>query len=177
MSCPGVVVVEYDPQWPARFDEEQRRVQEALGSRAIAIEHIGSTAVPGLGAKPIIDIMVGVRDLAGAYAGCSAALQGIGYVYVPRRLQDRHFFQRGPWGARTHHLHVTEFGGPLWERYLLFRDYLRAHPDAARQYFELKRQVAARPGIDRPAYNAAKHPLIDGVVARLAGGLAPGGAQ
>jgi GrpB-like predicted nucleotidyltransferase (UPF0157 family) len=177
MSYPGVVVVEYDPRWPARFDEERRRLQEALGSWAIAIEHVGSTAVPGLGGKPIIDIMVGVRDLASAFADCSAALQSIGYLYVPRPLPDRHFFQRGPWGARTHHLHLTEFGGAMWERYLRFRDYLRAHPDMARQYFEFKRQVAGRPGIDRPAYNAAKHPLIDGVVARLAGGLAPGGAQ
>jgi len=171
MSYPGVVVVEYDPRWPARFDEEQRRVREVLGARAIAIEHVGSTAVPGLGAKPIIDIMVGVRDLAGAFDDCSAALQSIGYLYVPRRLPDRHFFQRGPWGARTHHLHLTEFGGAMWERYLLFRDYLRTHPDVARQYYELKRQVAARPGIDRAAYNAAKRSLIDGVIARVADGV------
>jgi GrpB-like predicted nucleotidyltransferase (UPF0157 family) len=168
MSYPGVVVVEYDPWWPARFDEEKSRIEEVLGSRAIAIEHVGSTAVPGLGAKPIIDIMVGVPDLGGAFAGCSAALQGIGYLYVPRRLPDRHFFHRGPWGARTHHLHLTEFGGAMWERYLLFRDYLRTHPDVARQYFEFKRQVAARPNIDRPAYNAAKRPFIDGVITTIA---------
>jgi GrpB-like predicted nucleotidyltransferase (UPF0157 family) len=173
MSYPAVVIVAYDPQWPARFEEERRRITAALGARAVAVEHVGSTAVPGLAAKPIIDIMVGVRDLAGAFADCSAALQSIGYLYVPwPRRPDRHFFQRGPWGARTHHLHLTEFGGAMWERYLLFRDHLRAHPDVARQYLELKRQVAARPNIDRPAYNAAKRPLIDGVIARLAESMA-----
>ena len=176
MSYPAVVIVEYDPQWPARFEEERRRIAAALGPRAVAVEHVGSTAVPGLGAKPIIDIMVGVRGLGSALEGCLGPLQSIGYEYVPTLgIVDRRFFQRGMWPMHTHHLHLAEFGGATWEDYLRFRDHLRAHAEVARQYLELKRRLAASPGIDRPAYSMAKGPFIGEVLAGLAADLAAAG--
>ena len=167
MSYPAVLIFDYDPRWPLQFEEERRRLQEALGPRALGIEHIGSTSVPGLGAKPVIDIMVGVKELAEG-EHCIAPLRSIGYEFIPRqRFPDCYFFLRGAWGARTHHLHIIEFEGSLWRRYVLFRDYLRAHPEVARRYLEIKRQIAADPGIRRYTYSAAKQPFISDLMTWL----------
>ena len=168
MTYPAIVIVDYDPQWPESFAKEKLRILDVLGPRAVAVEHVGSTSVPGLAAKPIIDIVVGVRDLAITFGECVRPLQGIGYEHIPMpSVWDRRFFQRGIWRMGTHHLHLTEFGGATWHDYVLFRDHLRAHPEIARQYLALKRRIAARPNVDRPAYSAAKGPFINGVVAEI----------
>jgi GrpB-like predicted nucleotidyltransferase (UPF0157 family) len=127
-----VVLVPYDEAWPSLFVEERVRIERALGSWVEAIEHVGSTAVPGLTAKPILDIMVGVSSLRDAKR-CIGPLEQLGYEYrgeagVPGRL----FFRKG--NPKTHHLHVTEIGSEFWERHPVFRDYLRAHPETARNY-------------------------------------------
>jgi len=126
------VIVEYDPRWPALFEEERSRLLATTGTLLAVIEHVGSTAVPGLAANPIIDIMGGVRELS-EVTRYVAALEGIGYEYVPQyevSIPERRYFRkpRTRQGPRTHHLHIVELTSDFWRRHLLFRDYLRTHP-------------------------------------------------
>jgi len=156
-----VVIVDYDPEWPARFAVERDIIQDAIGAQVAAIEHIGSTAVPGLSAKPVIDILVGVHSLADA-AACIEPLAAAGYRYYPEQeaeIPDRRYFDVQT-GTRDAHLHMVELGGAFWQRHIAFRDYLRAHPDTARQYDCLKRELAARFGSDREGYTEAKTAFI-----------------
>ena len=162
-----VVIVDYDPQWPIRYQEEKGRILEAIGRVIVAIEHIGSTAVPGLGAKPIIDIMVAVSRLADAEE-CIEPLQGMGYEYAPEievSMPQRRYFDKGPAEARIH-LHMVELAGESWQRHLLFRDFLRDHPQVAQEYEQLKRELAAEYGSDRAGYTEAKTSFIRSVEAR-----------
>lgn len=161
-SSDPVTVADYDPRWPVLFQEERARIAEALGELALAIEHVGSTAVPGLAAKPVIDIMIGVRELA-AGERCVAALEDLGYEYRgDGGIPDRHYFRRG--APRTHHIHLVAFGGDFWDRHIRFRDLLRERPDVAEQYAALKRQLAAQYRTDRLAYTEAKTPFIEGAL-------------
>jgi len=167
MSAP-VVIVDYDPAWPALYRREEARVLEAIGHLIQAVEHVGSTAVPGLGAKPIIDIMVAVTRLGDA-TQCMEPLERIGYQYVPENedsIPERRYFTKGPPGGRTHHLHMVELDGGFWDRHLLFRDYLRAHPQVAEEYHELKMKLADEYGSDRESYTEAKSAFIRSVEAR-----------
>ncbi len=155
-----IELVDYDPRWPALFAEEEKRLRSVLDPASIAgLEHFGSTAIPGMSAKPIIDILIAVRSLAEARRSYVAPLQGLGYVYWAENPKtDRMFFVKGmpPFGAgRTHHVHVTEREGEMWQR-LAFRDYQRAHPDEALRYESLKQRLASRHGADREAYTEAK---------------------
>jgi len=161
-----LIVVDYDPQWPILYEEEKDRILGLIGRLVVAIEHIGSTAVPGLGAKPIIDIMVAVHRLADAEE-CVEPLRSIGYEYVPEYndvIPERRYFHKGPAEARTHHLHVVELASDFWERHLLFRDFLRTHPEEAEQYYDLKKELAAHYRLDREAYTEAKTAFIESVV-------------
>jgi rfaE bifunctional protein nucleotidyltransferase chain/domain len=161
-DVPPVRIVPYDPRWPEMFEEERRRILEACGGAVAAVEHVGSTSVPGLGAKPVIDLMAGVRSLDDAPL-CVTPLHRLGYVYVPRLeilMPERRYFRRGRPGAGTHHLHMVELGGDFWVKHLLFRDYLRAHPEAARDYETLKRKLADAHGSDHGAYTDAKTDFI-----------------
>lgn len=163
-----VEIVDYDPQWPVLYEEEKGRILDIIGRRIVAIEHVGSTAVPGLAAKPIIDIIVAVRHLIDA-GECIKPLQSIGYEYVPEfevEIPERRFFRKGPPEARTQHIHMIELTSEFWERHLLFRDYLRSHPDVAQQYYQLKKELAARYGSDRKAYAEAKTLFIESIVAK-----------
>jgi GrpB-like predicted nucleotidyltransferase (UPF0157 family) len=162
-----IVIVEYDPRWSTLFEEEAARVWEALGNDLVVkIEHIGSTAVPGLAAKPVIDLMVGVHSLENAQRAVPL-LEALGYVYWredPR--PGRMFFVKGmpPYGLqRTHHIHIVEVYGEFWER-LLFRDYLRANLDEAQRYEALKRDLAERFRADRQAYTNGKSEYIQAVM-------------
>jgi len=166
-----VIIGDYDPQWPVAFAALRQVIGAALGDLAVAIEHVGSTAVPGLAAKPIIDIMAGVRSLKQA-AQFDGALAAVGYVYQPDdTIPDRRYYNKGP-QHRHRHLHMAELGGEFWQRHLLFRDYLRANPTMADAYATLKRRLAARFGADRIGYTDAKAAFIDAVVraARQAAG-------
>lgn len=167
MAAP-VIVVEYDPRWPALYEAERDRILAAVGDSMLRLEHIGSTAVPGLGGKPIIDIVAAVRQLHDAER-CIQPLQGIGYEYVPEYdelIPERRYFHKGPPEARSFHLHVVELTSEFWESHLLFRDWLRSHPEDAHEYHELKHRLAARFGRDREGYTEAKSPFIESVVAR-----------
>ena len=163
-----VEIVNYDPRWPTLFDEEAKRLRATLDpSLIMGLEHFGSTAVPGLSAKPVIDILIAVRSLADAQASFVEALRNLDYVYwADNPKKDRMFFVKGmpPFGSRrSHHVHVTEAHGEMWQR-LAFRDYLRAHPDEARTYERLKRRLAAEHRADREAYTDAKSAYIESVM-------------
>ena len=171
-----VVIVDCDPRWPAMFEEEKVRILATIGPHVVAVEHIGSTAVPGLAAKPIIDILVGIRWLHDARL-CIGPLAAIGYEYVPEyedELPERRYFRKGPPGGRTHHVHMVEVMSDFWDRHLRFRDYLRAHPEEARRYDALKRKLAAKFGADREAYTNAKAEYVRSVEAKARSGLRAG---
>jgi GrpB-like predicted nucleotidyltransferase (UPF0157 family) len=159
-------IVDYDPGWPAEFERERKRLIQALGDLVVAVEHIGSTAVPGLAAKPIIDIAVAVRDL-GHADECTPIIEDLGYQRHPAGdFEGRLFFRCLAGGVPTHHLSVTERSTDFWRDHLLFRDYLRQHPDAARTYGDLKKRLAAEYGSDRAGYTYAKTSFIEKVVGR-----------
>ncbi len=171
-----IALVAYDPHWPEQFAHEAARVHAALGDDLVlAVEHFGSTAVPGLGAKPVIDLLVGVRSVAEARERAVAPLEALGYSYWRDNPNPGHmFFVKGlpPNGPRTHHIHMVEpgtFPDPknegflFWDR-LLFRDSLRVNPDEARRYEDLKRALAARHPGDREAYTEGKTEYVYGVM-------------
>jgi GrpB-like predicted nucleotidyltransferase (UPF0157 family)/molybdopterin-guanine dinucleotide biosynthesis protein A len=159
-----VRIVPYDPTWPARFEEERRALQAVLGERGTGgIHHVGSTAVPGLAAKPIIDMLVGVADLESSWP-CVAAVARLGYHYAPYRPTEMHWLCKPDPRHRTHHLHLVPVASPRFREELAFRDHLRRHRDVAARYETLKRALAAQHGADRDAYTAAKAPFIAAVL-------------
>jgi GrpB-like predicted nucleotidyltransferase (UPF0157 family) len=165
----------YDSRWTLEFEAERDRIAPGLGALARRIDHNGSTSVPGLGAKPIIDIQVSAEQLH-PIQPFVAALAALGYVHVPHPddVVCPFFHRPGEW-PHTHHVHVVQSGGREERRTLAFRDYLREHDDAAREYEALKRQLAIRFSgeefLSREAYANAKTEFIDRVVQiALAGG-------
>ena len=165
----AVEIVPYDPRWAARFAEERALLARALAPWLTgAIEHVGSTAVAGLDAKPVIDIMAGVASLA-ASRDAVAAAERCGYLYFPYRSDVMHWFCKPSPAFRTHHLHLVPFGSNLWRERLAFRDYLREHPDVARDYAALKRELAERYRFDREAYTEAKGPFVTRITALALG--------
>ena len=164
-----IEIVEPDPRWPEMFLVEAARLRRALDpALVIDIDHFGSTAIPGLAAKPIIDILITAHSIVAAAAAIKPLLT-LGYVFWednPRK--DRMFFVKGmpPHGQRrTHHVHIMEPGDEL-QRQLLFRDYLRAHPDEAQRYAALKRDLAQRHRHDREAYTSAKNDYVASITAK-----------
>ncbi|MDP7981097.1 GrpB family protein [Bacillus sp. WLY-B-L8] len=155
-----VVIEEYTPNWTLQFTEEQKIIKEIMGDAAIAIEHIGSTSVAGLSAKPILDMMVGVRNLNDIDVFIEP-LKTIEYEHVfHKEFPNRRFFRKGLWKAGTHHLHIYQYGSKEWNHNLLFRDYLRSHPNVRQQYEQLKKELANKHLFDRVAYTNAKAPFI-----------------
>lgn len=162
-----VLLSPYSPLWPAIYDFE-RLALETLFEGAARCEHIGSTAVPGLGAKPVIDMLLGVADLAVVEARIPQ-LQARGYRYVPefeRAIPDRRFFSRSDGQPGNFHVHAVKVDGPFWKSHLAFRDALRADPALAAEYWKLKQRLAARFPDDRAAYADNKGDFIRGVLRR-----------
>ena len=162
-------VVPYNPDWPRAFRAERDRIAAALGSFAVRIDHNGSTSVPGLAAKPIIDIQISVERLhpIEAYA---PGLVGLGYLHVPHPDDALcPFFHRPAAWPHTHHIHVVHAGGDEERRTLAFRDYLREHGDVAREYADLKLHLApqysAASFSSRQAYAKAKADFITRITA------------
>ncbi|MFT7581585.1 MAG: GrpB-like predicted nucleotidyltransferase (UPF0157 family) [Myxococcota bacterium] len=166
----------YDPSWPPAYDREAASLHGSLSAHGHArseILHIGSTAVPGLAAKPIIDIMLVVPDLAIARSEFPAVLDALGYDFWadgpdPARL----FFVKGmpPRGPkRTHHVHVVAPEPAVLKRHVGFRDYLRAHPDIAAEYGRLKQGLATAHRNDREAYTKAKNGFVERVLTLIDG--------
>jgi GrpB-like predicted nucleotidyltransferase (UPF0157 family) len=169
VSADPIVVVPYDHAWPSFYEEERARIERAICPWVEDIEHVGSTAVPGLAAKPVIDIMVGVKSLENSPI-LVERLVGIGYEYVPefeRVLPFRRYFRKMREGRRTHQIHLVERSNTeWWDRHLLFRDSLRADPEIAGEYAHLKYDLSDRFGKDREAYTDAKTHFISEVVRR-----------
>lgn len=163
---PAVRVVDYDPRWPAQAEAELRRIADALGGVAVRLEHVGSTAVPGLAGKPIVDLQISVDALAPTerYA---APLERLGYLFAPHPSSpDLHFFGRPPERPRTHHVHVCAAGSEHEARHLAVRDFLRAHPEEAAAYAALKRRLVAEHPEDRLAYIEGKDAYVATLEAR-----------
>ena len=154
----AIVIAEYDPEWPARFQAEAERIRTALGPQARRIEHMGSTAVPGLAAKPIVDILVTVDDPADE-STLVPALVAAGYELRVREPDHRMF--RTP--ERDVHVHVWADNDPEVERHLRFRDRLRASPEDRGEYERLKRELAMREWDDVNHYAEAKTELIQAI--------------
>lgn len=176
-----IEIVDYDANWPRLYEEERVRLARILPpDLVVAIEHAGSTAIPGLAAKPIVDIFIAVRSIGVAMDTLVAPIEALGYVFWAENPdKDRMFFVRGmpPYGERrTHHIHIVEPTSGVWQRSLAFRDYLRAHADEAERYSQLKRSLALRHRTDREAYTRAKDAYVAGVVdlARKKSGAAAG---
>ncbi|MBI5592355.1 MAG: GrpB family protein [Deltaproteobacteria bacterium] len=162
-----VAMVPYDPCWPAVFERERLHLQSCLPADLVKrIEHFGSTAVPGLLSKPIVDILVEVTRLEETKRRIAPILEAQGYDYFwrPSWGDDTPpfyawFIKRDGNGSRTHHIHMVEAWFEHWDR-LLFRDYLIAHPDIAREYGNLKKKLSDAHHCDRVAYTQAKSDFI-----------------
>jgi len=161
-----IVIADYDPQWPALFDEIASRVRAAFaGGPLLAIEHVGSTSVPGLAAKPIIDLDVVIpsqTDLGEA----ASRLAALGYFHQgDKGIPGRSAFLSPP-GTPRHHLYVCASDNDELRRHVAFRDFLRAHPDEARCYEALKRELAQWCRGDRVAYNDGKTEFVEAILAK-----------
>jgi GrpB-like predicted nucleotidyltransferase (UPF0157 family) len=149
-----------DPGWPARFEQERVALEGAIGEWILGgIHHVGSTAVPGLEAKPIIDILAGVPDLGTAHA-CFGPLADLGYLYAPYLPEEMHWFCKPHPARRTHHLHLVPTSSKRYRDELAFRDRLRADPQIASRYVALKRELAERHLDDREAYTEGKSAFV-----------------
>lgn len=159
-----VIIADYRSEWAEQFEYEKARLQSALHGKTIVIEHIGSTSVQGLPAKPILDIAAGVSHLAEAddFIGPICA---IGYEYVPKAdFPNRRFFRKGEWRKGTHHLHVYELQSEEWSNNIRFRNYLRSNPEKVQEYARLKKQLASLYAEDRATYTLLKAPFINSVI-------------
>ncbi len=156
-----LVIDDYDPEWPARYAEQETRIREAVGGAATGVEHIGSTAVPGLAAKPIIDILVTVPDIT-AEEDYLDPLVGAGFELRVR--EPGHRLVRTP--ARDVHVHILETGDPAAHDYLLLRDHLRSDAADRELYESTKRALTARAWPDMNAYADAKTEVIEAIKRR-----------
>jgi putative glutamine amidotransferase len=157
---------DYDPEWSSRFESEAARIREALGDRAVRVEHVGSTSVPGLAAKPTVDIQVSVPSMIPRSA-YTDPLIGLGYRWALDPWSEEHeFFSRDEDGERSFHVHVCNTGSEWERRHIVFRDWLRANPEDAAAYERLKRELAERHPRDTYSYAAAKTEFIQEIMGR-----------
>ena len=164
-----ILVVDYDPQWPILFEKEKEAITAALGNQLLMVEHMGSTAVPGLAAKPVIDIAVGIQSLLGALV-LIPCIEQLGYIYDPvleQLVPERRFFWKGTPTVHTYHLHLAEPDHPVLRKPLQFRDHLRKHTDAVQEYGVLKRELARSCVQDLDAYVAGKTGFIENVMLQI----------
>ena len=167
-----IEVVPHRPEWIDLYRQEQAAMIKACAGVVQVVEHIGSTAVHGLVAKPVLDLMPGLAALSDG-TRLVAPMAALGYVCrgeygIPGRL----YFEKRRQGWQVAHAHAFEIGSRLWLRHLAFRDYLHTHPDTTREYAELKLRLAQQHAGDREAYTDAKAAFIEDVIARAIGGHA-----
>ena len=162
-----VKLVPHNPKWSGLFDEEKQLLKNTFGNTIITIEHIGSTAIPGIPAKPIIDMDIGVESLE-IGRSMKEKFEKLGYEHRPfvpghakEELKWQELYVKGPESKRTHHAHVTAYGNNYWENDLLFRDYLRKNSVRAKQYTELKAELAEKHADDRGVYTKNKEQFIN----------------
>ena len=167
-----VEIVPYDSRWPELFVAERDRLLSMFPAHIRRVEHFGSTAVPGLAAKPVVDMLIEVASLDETRSQIVPVLERAGYDYFWRPSEGDHvppfyawFIRRDNQGRRTHHIHMVERDYPQWEA-LSFRDYLIAHPETAAEYLNVKRRLAAEFPNDREAYTEGKGVFIREITAR-----------
>jgi len=164
----GIVkLVKYDPKWRKSFAYEMKKIKKVFGKDVLDIQHVGSTAIPGILAKPIIDIALIVPSLskAGRY---KEKLKKIGYeIKKNDKRKERLFFTKGPEERRTHYLHIGEIGSGYAEDMILFRDYLRQYKITAKNYSELKEKLAKEYKDKREIYSAKKEKLVEEILLRI----------
>ena len=164
---PAFVVSPYSAEWPDIFRGIQEELLGVFSPLVVAIEHIGSTSVPGLAAKPVIDVLLGARSLRDIESRIGP-LGELGYGYVSkyeREIPMRRYFVKAPGVSLRVHLHGVEIGSPIWREHLAFRDALRGDPDLRLQYQALKLRLAEEFADDKSAYTAAKDPFIRSLLA------------
>jgi GrpB-like predicted nucleotidyltransferase (UPF0157 family) len=153
----------YDSEWPVFFESERQRIQQAIGRFVLAIEHVGSTSIAGLSAKPIIDMAIALRDYEDGLQ-CVEPLAELGYLYKGEHgIAGRHYFRTNDELVKVH-IHMVEMSHPAWRDQSAFRDFLRCHPDATREYAALKQSLAATCGADREKYTEAKSEFVEDIL-------------
>ena len=165
-----IYMVPHDPDWRLEFEDEAKQITDALGGNGVAdVHHMGSTAIPNIYAKPVIDILLVVHNHAELDAK-QAAMEALGYeAFGEFGIPTRRYFRKdNALGDRTHQVHAFEAGSPQITRHLAFRDYMIAHPDAAQAYSDLKRELAAQHPGDIEAYMDGKHDFIQEIDRRTA---------
>ena len=167
MNNNPVVIVDYDPQWPTFYRKEKELICRALGHRISAIEHIGSTAVPILGGKNIIDMMAGVSHIDEANE-CLSPLKSIGYVDVTPQPDNAEWYYCLGKGHHSagYHLHLVKSNSEHWKRHIVSRDFLRKTPKIAQEYYNLKEELATKYATDRIGYTEAKSKFVESVMAK-----------
>jgi GrpB-like predicted nucleotidyltransferase (UPF0157 family) len=163
--------------WAGQYELERTHILKAIGEHILDIQHVGSTAIPGVPAKPILDILVGVESFEEARV-CVDPMEAIGYRYKGENgIPRRHYFVKGD--PRTHHVHMVEKDSKDWRVTFLFRDFLRTHSDAAREYAEVKQRLAAQFAADRVSYQQQKDRIVERIlgtaIALRSSGCADGG--
>ena len=159
-----IVLVEYDPEWSSIYEKEKQLLQSILDGMELRIEHIGSTSVKGLGAKPIIDVMPGLRDFERDKDELVKRMKDAGYNYVDK-FEDvmpyrRYFNKPGEGKITSYHIHCVGIGGYFWTRHLAFRNYLREFDDVRDEYFRVKKELSLREWGDSNDYALAKTDFI-----------------
>jgi len=159
-----VGLLAYNPAWEKLYKEEEKLIIPIVEKYGVYVEHIGSTAIPGSKAKPIIDIAIGVRNLKDAERFVKP-LKQFGYECKhDASIEKRYFFTKGNKTHTTHHLHVIKFNSRLWNDQIIFRDYLRKHKDVVKKYSELKEELAGKYKNDRKKYVAGKDKFIKSAI-------------
>jgi GrpB-like predicted nucleotidyltransferase (UPF0157 family) len=161
-----VALKKHRAEWAAAFEEEKANLEKLSSDVALDIQHVGSTSIAGLSAKPIIDIAMAVSSLSDI-SKIRTTLERAGYEYRENGSDEiRVLFAKGPEVKRTHYLHITALGSSEWQSFLAFRDYLRTHPDETERYEQLKQKLAAQHPDNRAMYTAGKRNYIEGVVGK-----------
>lgn len=175
-----IEICPYDPRWAGAFEEQRERLQAVLSPwLQEPIEHIGSTSIPGMPAKPIVDMLALVKDWS-TFSSAVGEVTAIGWVHAPEpsdRNQRRWSMCYPSIEHRSHHLHVVEYHSSQWASWILFRDYLRTHAVPRDRYADLKRRLAAADDADRARYRAGKAPLIEELMDEARAWRAVGGRE
>ena len=159
-----VKLAEAHDEWARLFEIEKDLLKMTFGDRFIAIEHVGSTSIPGIPAKPLLDMNMAISSLDDTYIQeFVAPLEKLGYHYM-HKFPDRHFFAKGPEALRTHHLNLVPTDGEEWNNSILFRDFMRRNKPARDEYAALKRKLAEQFADDRASYTKAKEEFIQGII-------------
>ncbi len=158
-----VILEKHNDRWAEMFQAEAKELRKIFGDLALSIEHVGSTSIPGIMAKPLVDIQVGLRQLSD-FEKVRAKFEKEPYSVKPDPSPDEQLVRKGPEESRFFLIHICAVDSDRFKNTLLFRDYMRTHPDKAREYEELKKTLAAKYPDNRPMYTASKNDFIQAVL-------------